>query len=75
MYPGGMKLNPFVEKLAYSFGRAFLATFAVGITGLLAAPDWSTKKAALVALTVAAVTAGVRAVQHVLVDQKSTPTP
>lgn len=63
-----MKLNPFIKKVLYSFGRAFLATFLVGITGLLAAPDWSAGKSAAVALVVAAVTAGVRAAQHVLVD-------
>jgi hypothetical protein len=61
----------FLLKIAWSFGRAFLAAFLVGVTGVLASPNWSAAKAALVALAIAAVTAGVRAVQALIAD----PTP
>ena len=57
-----------IEKLMWSFGRAFLAVFLAGSVGLLNVPNWTEAKAALVALVIAAVTAGIRAVQHVLVD-------
>lgn len=58
----------FAKKLAYSFARAFIGAFLAGLTGLLAVPDWNAGKAAAVALVVAALTAGVRAVQHVVLD-------
>jgi len=57
-----------LEKLFWSFLRAFVATFAAGAAGLLAVPDWNAGKAALVALSVASLTAGLRAVQHFLID-------
>jgi hypothetical protein len=60
--------NAFLKKLAYSFARAFIGAFLVGLTGLLASPNWDAAKAAAVALVIAAVTAGVRAIQHIVVD-------
>lgn len=56
------------EKVAFSFLRAFGATFLAGMLGLLAVPNWDAGKAALVSLSVAALTAGIRAVQHLLLD-------
>lgn len=56
-----------LKKLAWSFGRAFVATFLVGLGGLAAITSLSAAKAALLALLVAAVTAGIRAVEQVLV--------
>lgn len=56
------------EKVAFSFLRAFGATFLAGALGLLAVPNWSAGKAALIALSVASLTAGIRAVQHLLLD-------
>lgn len=58
----------FLEKLALSFIRAFLGVFIAGISGLLMVPDWSAAKSAAIALVVAALTAGIRAVQHVVFD-------
>lgn len=58
----------FLEKIALSFARAFLAVFIAGVTGLLMVPDWNAAKSAAIALIVAAVTAGLRAVQHVVFD-------
>lgn len=63
----------FLKKLALSFARAFVGAFIAGVTGLLTVPDWNTGKAALVALVVAALTAGVRAVQHVVFDTPEDP--
>jgi len=56
----------FVKKVALSFARAFLATFLVGAVGIASSPDFSTAKAALIALVVAAITAGLRAVQAIV---------
>ena len=58
----------FWKKVALSFVRAFAAAFVLGLTDVLSAvgpnaSDWGAGKAALVALVVAAVTAGVRALQ------------
>lgn len=53
----------FVKKVALSFARAFLATFIVGAAGVASSPNFTTAKAALIALVVAAITAGLRAVQ------------
>ena len=58
----------FLKKVALSFARAFIGAFIAGATGLLTVPDWNAGKAALVALVVAALTAGVRAVQHIVLD-------
>lgn len=55
-----------LKKLAWSFGRAFVATFLVGLGGLAAVSSLSAAKAALLALLVAAVTAGIRAVEQVV---------
>lgn len=48
-----------------SFARAFLAAFLVGITGVLAAPDFEVSKALLVAAIVGALAAGLRAIQGI----------
>lgn len=56
------------EKVAFSFLRAFGATFLAGMLGLLAVPDWNAGKTALIALSIASLTAGIRAVQHLLLD-------
>ena len=60
--------SAFLKKLGLSFARAFIGAFIAGLTGLLAVPNWNAAKAAGVALVVAALTAGVRAVQHVVLD-------
>jgi len=56
----------FVKKVALSFARAFLATFLVGAVGLAQSPDFSSARAAGIALVVGAVTAGIRAVQAIV---------
>jgi hypothetical protein len=56
----------FVKKLALSFVRAFAATFLVGAVGIASSPDFSAAKAALIALVVGAITAGLRAVQAIV---------
>jgi hypothetical protein len=56
----------FVKKVALSFARAFLAAFAVGAVGIASSPDFSAAKAALIALVIAALTAGLRAVQAIV---------
>lgn len=60
--------NELIKRIAWSFVRAFLGVFIVGVAGVLASPDFSAGKAALIALVAAAVTAGIRAAQHVLLD-------
>ena len=57
--------NAFLKKITYSFSRAFVATFLAGIMGLLAVPNLEAGKALIVALSIAGLTAGVRAIQHV----------
>lgn len=54
-----------------SFFRAALASFVVTVTGWLAAPDLSTWKSVVLAATVGAVTAGVRALQGLLTKGES----
>lgn len=61
--------NALLKKLAWSFGRAFVATFVVGLGGLAAIHSLSAAKAALLALLIAAVTAGVRAAEQVIVPK------
>lgn len=62
-----MKLSSvFLKRVAMSFLRAFGASLIVFLTGLLTAPDWSFSKGAAVSALVGAVTAGLRAVQHVV---------
>jgi len=56
----------FLKKVALSFIRAFGASLIVFAVGLANAPEWSFSKAAGVAALLAAVTAGLRAVQHTL---------
>lgn len=58
-----MSAEDFAKKVAFSFARAFLGAFAVGVTGVLDAPNWEAGKAALVALVIASAVAGVRTVQ------------
>lgn len=58
--------SAFLKKVALSFIRAFLGSVIVFLVGLATAPEWSFSKTAAVAALVAAVTAGLRAVQHVL---------
>lgn len=58
--------SPFLKKVALSFIRAFGASLLVFVIGLANAPNFSFSRAAAVAALVAAVTAGARAVQHVL---------
>lgn len=58
--------NDLLKKIAWSFVRAFLGTFAVGVAGVLASPNFEAGKAALIALAVASVTAGIRAAQAIL---------
>jgi hypothetical protein len=56
----------FLKRVALSFVRAFAASLLVFGIGLAQAPEWSFSKAAGVAAILAAVTAGLRAVQHAL---------
>lgn len=58
----------FVRRVGMSFLRAFVVTFVLGLTDVISAvgpnaTEWGAGKAALVALVVASVTAGVRAIQ------------
>jgi hypothetical protein len=61
-----------LKKLAWSFGRAFVATFIVGIGGIAVVPDLSAAKALLLAAATAAFTAGIRAVEQALVSSETT---
>lgn len=58
-----MTAQTFAKKVLFSFVRAFLGAFLVLVPGVLAAPNWTAGKAALVAAVVASATAGVRALQ------------
>lgn len=58
-----MSAEEFAKKVAFSFGRAFVGSFVVLVPGILAAPNFTAGKAAAVAAVIAALTAGVRAVQ------------
>ncbi len=58
----------FWKKVGLSFLRAFVATFAIGITGVFASlgeqgSNFGAGKTALIALVVAAIAAGLRAAQ------------
>lgn len=66
--------GPVVGAWADSFLRAFVAALITLLTGWLAAPNWTTWKAALLAVFIGAVTAGVRALQG-LVTAGETPVP
>ena len=52
-----------LKAVGLSFLRAFIAVFIVGLAGVVNAADWNAAKAALVALVVASITAGIRACQ------------
>jgi len=56
----------FLKRVALSFLRAFAASLLTFAVGLAQAPNWSFSKSAGLAALVAALTAGLRAVQHVL---------
>ncbi len=62
----------FFKKVVLSFVRAFVGVFIAGVGGVFALPNWSASKAALVALSAAALTAGFRAVQALLTDLEPT---
>jgi hypothetical protein len=59
-------LNHAYAAIADSFARAFLGSLLVLLPGVLSAPDFSTGKGLFVAALIAAVTAGVRALQGFL---------
>ena len=61
-----------LKKLAWSFGRAFVATFIVGIAGIAAVPNLSAAKALVLAAAAAAITAGIRAAEQVFVSSETT---
>ena len=56
----------FLKRVALSFVRAFGASLLVFVIGLAQAPEFSFSKSAGLAALVAALTAGLRAVQHVI---------
>lgn len=56
--------STFLKRIALSFLRAFGASLLVFAIGIAQAPEWSFSRAAGLAALVAAVTAGLRAVQH-----------
>lgn len=62
----------FLKRVALSFVRAFAASLLTFAVGLANAPDWSFSRSAGIAALVGAVTAGVRAVQHLV--EGATPT-
>lgn len=71
-------MHPFAKKVGLSFARAFVATFALGATGVVDAVgsgDLTAARAALVALVLAGVTAGLRAAQVYLTTWESPPAP
>ena len=62
-----MTVSPiFLKRVALSFVRAFGASLLVFVIGLAQAPEFSFSKSAGLAALVAALTAGLRAVQHVI---------
>jgi len=56
--------STFLKRVALSFVRAFGASLLVFAIGLAQAPEFSFSRSAGLAALVAAVTAGLRAVQH-----------
>jgi hypothetical protein len=56
----------FLKRVALSFVRAFAASLLVFAIGLAQAPEFSFSKSAGLAALTAAVTAGLRAIQHAL---------
>lgn len=61
-----------LKKLAWSFGRAFVGTFIVGIAGIAVVPDLNAAKALLLAAATGAFTAGIRAVEQAFVKPTTT---
>lgn len=63
--------STFFGRVTLSFVRAFLGVFIVGVLGIASnlanTHDWNAGKAALVALVSAAIVAGIRAAQSLLV--------
>ncbi len=57
--------SDFLKKVGLSFVRAFAGSLLVFVIGLAQAPEWGFNKAAGLAALTAAVTAGLRAAQHV----------
>ena len=53
------------KSTAIAFVTSFIGAFLAGLAGVLASPDFSTGKAALVALSMAALISGVNAVRAV----------
>lgn len=53
-------------RVLLSFVKAFVASFAILVPGVLAAPDLTAGRAALVAALIGALDAGLKAVQHAL---------
>jgi hypothetical protein len=56
----------FLKRVALSFVRAFAASLLTFLIGIATAPEWTFSKAAAVSALVGAITAGLRAIQHVL---------
>lgn len=56
----------FLKRVALSFLRAFAVSLLVFATGFLQAPNWNDARAAWVAALIGALTAGVRAIQHLV---------
>lgn len=61
-----------LKKLAWSFGRAFVASLVVGLAGITAVPSLSAAKALALAALTGAVTAGIRAAEQTLFGKKLT---
>jgi hypothetical protein len=62
-----MKISStFLKRVALSFVRAFGASLLVFAIGLAQAPEFSFSRSAGLAALVAALTAGLRGVQHVI---------
>jgi hypothetical protein len=65
-----MTVSPtFLKRVALSFVRAFAASLLVFGIGLAQAPEFSFSKSAGLAALTAALTAGLRAVQHAVEGQ------
>lgn len=58
-----------LKKLAWSFGRAFVAAFVVGIAGIAEVPNLSAAKALVLAAATGALVAGVRAIEQVVLPK------
>lgn len=61
-----------VRRIAWTFVQAFLGVFLAGIGGVLTSPDFSTGKAAGVALVGAALAAGFSALKNFVTPDGST---